>query len=1634
MHLQSGSLGWRTDDLLLVGRDQSGDARRAALQAKCRFRFRRSDEASVSALAKAWADFNDAQRFDPDRDVLGLVLQAASSDFTHGLRALLDCARASVDEGDFDRRLKIPGYLPKEALKYREACREMLEGATGGAIPEDRLLAFLRVLDFVCLDLGPDAGAAEASIRTILQVAADTTPGTPQTDTWPEMVAAALRWDGRAQSVTASDVAREVGWPALPRSAPFQKALESLRSTTDVVLCRVTASIQGVEVRRAQLEAELLGLVNSGGIVVVAGEPGAGKSVLAGHAFREVRDDGIALAFRPGMLASGGYLDGVLLPHGQTTARLLATGALFPRNIVLVESAEQFLEKADPERDPLRDLLATLGEDPSWVVLITCRSFAVETFRSAFLEGAARPVSVLKVPEFSDADLGVVATAIPALATPLGEPRLRRLLRNPFKLGMAARMTWAAPLPTDARGFRRKVWSEVVRCDSYQAGGMPTRRERAFLEVVRRRARSLAVFVRCDDLDAAVLQELRRDMLVVASPDDPDALAPADDVLEDWALQRWIEDEFTAAARVPGDFFGRIGTHPAIRRAFRVWLTEWLDGAFDEAAAWALGVARSAGLARHWVDDTLTGALLSRAGGRFVETIASAEQFRTDGLLHRLLHLTRVACRRLPSAAHEPGLVGTRLLLPDGGAWEALLSWLDKVPKDGLEPPAIPLYLNLLEDWALRVTPRSPYPAGSDAAGRTGLRIAARAPERSYSERHDAEERALAVALRVPNVAADDLQALVQTAVGAGTPRRESTIVKLLLGIVTGAAAARDLPQLAVACVEHVFGMSPGAEAARRPDWEDHDMHAVETAFGIPPNGRELGFPPSGLHGPFCHLLAHHPTIGLDLIVRITNHACDAYGAADVRLLEAPGRITLSLPDGRAVEQWINGRLWGLYRSATVGPYPLQCALMALENWLLERAEAEDPTLEAALLDLLSRSNNAAITAVVLSVAQAWPQGTWRTILPLLAHREFFELDRGRWIADQGSAGRILEGIGFRSAPEDEWYAKERRRSNAREHRKEDLEATAVRLQLTDAREQVWALVDGLRAALPAEASRTDDDRLWELVLHRIDVRRFLPAGPAAEGRVLMQASPPPPEVARLLHARRPLMEAHTSRLSLLMWATTVFERRSATGYDPSAWREKLGEAVRFSNDGPVDEEFSDPTSSAPPYVAAVCLRDHWEELSEAERDWCVDEACRSVVASTDDEFSLGGESAHALDGSMAAANVLPGLVAKVRGTPIEATVLRALACGVLHAKGGYVEVTMAGIGRDLLLSDRDLALTCLKAGVAYARLMQERGRQWAWQDTAGKQRARAELRGIVERRERWEDPEVLGALDYTRWPWWGLVKNLLAVFGSQPTDELSRICFRRLAELLARSWTAERRSFPTGPNDDDEDGRFEAGARHDVSGALASMVLAHRPDAALAITQPILAATGDAPREVGDFIRDLLSAQDGRGPSDTFVALWRAFATRYEETARGGGRERNELLRCLFFDISWKPGVREWEPLKGHEGEVGALFRRLPPSDQLLEVFAGFLRTVGSAIVPDALADVAEKLAEGAGRVQLTSGAIQRLDAVLSRLIYGGSPRIRRDERLRSGVLALLDAMIEGGSSSAYRMRDDFLTPLAPR
>ena len=72
----------------------------------------------------------------------------------------------------------------------------------------------------------------------------------------------------------------------------------------------------------------------------------------------------------------------------------------------------------------------------------------------------------------------------------------------------------------------------------------------------------------------------------------------------------------------------------------------------------------------------------------------------------------------------------------------------------------------------------------------------------------------------------------------------------------------------------------------------------------------------------------------------------------------------------------------------------------------------------------------------------------------------------------------------------------------------------------------------------------------------------------------------------------------------------------------------------------------------------------------------------------------------------------------------------------------------------------------------------------------------------------------------------------------------------------------------------------------------------------------------------------------------------------------------------------------------------------------------------------------VDDRLEAGNREGTLSGGAVDYLAAVLQRYVYGQPQSLKTDPILRKATFAILDRLVDAGSSAAYRMRDDFVTP----
>ena len=650
VHLQTERLRWHTDDFLIIGQNGAGSRRKLAGQVKRRFTVSAANEECRKAIGDFWNDFKNDGLFSPDTDRFALVTQRGTKVLLGDFTGLLDCARASRSGADFAQRLATPGFISKQAVHYCSELRAIVGDLQGRSVTEAEIWPFLRCLRVLSLDLYTSTRQTESGMKTLLaHTSADADASGAADVSWNALLAIAADGMGSARSFQRNDNdLHDLRQRHSVVGGTEHQALRALQDHTDVVLNGIRSTIgNAFHLPRAGLVQEVLGRLESTQVVLVSGPAGIGKSAVVRDAITVLRDDHFAFGFRAEEFAQP-HLDATLqnaqIPAN--TAALRAILASQDRKVLVVESVERLLEKST--RDAFSDLLGLAAADASLRIVLTCREYSTDLVRASFLD--SMPVERVDVPPLDDVELKEVEASLPALARPLASPALRWVLRSPYVLDKALQISWSAdrPLPESEREFRAVFWRQIVRADDRSAAGLPHRRDETVREIALRRARALTAYVTCADLDPAVVENLRNDSLIVSPDQSPALVAPAHDVLEDWAVLMWIEQQHVMN---DGSFHAlseTIGTHPAVRRAYRIWVAELVDrdpGAADRLFSAAI---TEEGIPARFRDDTLVSLLRAPSSPAFLERHAVELLANDRDLLKRVIHLLRVACVTAP--------------------------------------------------------------------------------------------------------------------------------------------------------------------------------------------------------------------------------------------------------------------------------------------------------------------------------------------------------------------------------------------------------------------------------------------------------------------------------------------------------------------------------------------------------------------------------------------------------------------------------------------------------------------------------------------------------------------------------------------------------------------------------------------------------------------------------------------------------------------------------------------------------------------------------------------------------------------------------------------------------------------------
>lgn len=1642
VRLQGKQAGFATDDAVVTVRTEVGNDCRLLAQVKHRAAITVSDKEFSDALASAWSDFNNPSVFLQGRDALALITGQQSDKTLQHVRPMLDWARTSANSAEFESKVATEEFSSKKKQTYLQVFKDVLAKAAGTIPTDDVLWQFLKHFHLLSYDFDVLNGKDEAAILTVLDLARNTIGTLDAQAIWEGLIVQAQEWNKTAGTFTTAQLDERLRMAVHPGGSPIQRqALSRLQEHSTLVLNTIQTEIApGLRISRTALLDVLADAIESSRVVIVQGAPGAGKSAAVKILLDSLSTEIIPFAFKAQEF-NHPHLHPFLtnIGIGLSIAQLRSEFALLPRKVLLVDGAERLFELSSFEA--FRQLLQQLSDDASWTIVITCRESSAQMLKEHLLAQWGAEVTTVAIPPLTIEELGWVLAHAPHLATLITNQKLIRLLQLPFILSLA----WKAFPPStstntlsdiDERQFKDLVWREYVERTPQAQGGMRIKRSQCLLAISVERARRMSLFVSPAGCDADALQELVNDTILIESA--VGGFAPAHDVLEDWSVARFIAREFETKASDPLRFFDAVGAEPAMRRGFRLWLSEALTSSgHKHVMDFALSVFQHTGMSPLWHDEIAVAVLQSGGASEFINRAEALLLDKGKILYKRLIHVLRTACKG-PNASllsaygmaafRNHIALGTVFVVPAGSGWRELILFTHR-HIDAFDLQEADTVLGLLKDWTQGFSSSDPLPPEAPAAAQICIKYwRLLTVPNLYADR--LEQDFLGLLFKIPHAAPTEVSALIHSALADQLVKHHSrTILEHVTKSIDCQPLCAHFPELVIEVAEKTWFLQPD------DDTRYNSHQDLEELFGFEHSAHFNYFPQSALQGPFVFLLASHPDIAVDFIVRLANRAALSYSQS--RMRHEVSNIQLPTIDGSRL-LIASPRLWAIYRGMMPGPQVLECALMSLEAWLLGQAK-QNSDIRGAFRRILESSSSVATLAVLASVAVAYPEAVGEEALPLLGVQEFYRWDFERSHQEYTYVTDVRASLGIPSGGIEEIYYGERKESGALPHRKSNLEELAFRLQFTPLRDRVWSMIDQFHATLPPLEQQIETDRTWRIALHRIDARHFKAEESKEPGQVMLVPSEPAPDLQQYIAKAEEDFAPAQRRIQLANWGMRRFGREAKSNEAFTDWRHALSEARVLWEQVPLETDEALYSLSGPGFVAAYLIRDHYAELQPVDLEWCqrvvVEEILREDAERTLDKRV----SKNPFAASRPCAYVLPLLLQSDIYPLIRIRVEEAIAVAVTHTSEEVRDYAAQGVRDWLWEIDAALAKACVgglfKLANTENHIYKTRRSQ---PDHSKEDPENAVLTAIIDIRKRIiarataTELEAI-SVDLGTHEWRELLNAISMIEpGTSDPDLIAFVIANLVAALRAaemdEAWQAKR------------NGRDSFDFQYSFARLFARFVLA-RPAAEVAHIGQILSdAVEKCPKYLDDLLEALPYEEDKVHSGTAFWTIWKSIsgAIFAHSLLRGSSRiwrydELRKLVRTLLFaDVKFKDDVHEWAPVTENKSFFEHAVTTVGDTKAGFGALLSLLCSVGRVFLPDAITLLAQAFEKSQNHELLDDpNAAFLLEILLRKVCYDHGTNIRQRPALHRATLALLDQLVEHGSHTGFRLRDYIVAPL---
>lgn len=1205
--------GYQTDDLFFKIENGLNEYR-VVIQIKYNISLTENSKIFKDVIKSFWIDFNKSEIFNIEKDKFFLIKSSLTNDDKNQIIVLLDWAKTHKDEIDFYSEIERIDVKKQNITKFSNLLKEANDGVE---VSKKQIWEFLRCFNLLAYDFTIQSSTHQTHILDLLKLSKTSTTNTSPIEIWNTILAKSAELNLNGGSVTYENLKSYDLYKYFDLSLT-QSAYNSLQKLVDdgnLIVKPFKNTIKNYHINRDSTRLKIKKSFNDYSITFITGNPGVGKSAIVKELLDNEFINSIPIIFKADQFNKSNLAQvfgDIQISHN--LQELFSTIALLQNKVIIIDSAEKLLE-GDPD-NAFKQLLAIINETSDLKLLITSRSYAVNIITQKYGIDSEK-LNLIEIPTLSDLELDNIAKEFPQLNNLFLNKEIKEILRSPKYLEYGLLAMSQENFKTTGislKEFKEKLWGQIIENATVVKNGLSRKREKTFNHIAISRALSMQLFFEPNEdfNDFEAIEVLLNDN-VISKNGLKYEFAPSHDILEDWALIRYIES--IQKKLLQGEsLFEKLSNQPAIRRAFRLWIEDLIINNPEEVIRLINETFNNKCIETYWTDEILTAVF--RAENCEIFFIEFKEILLQDNavFLNRCILIARTTCREYSFDNNN----SKDILFPIGSIWQELLDFIAV----HLEEISIirNSVIQLLFDWEYKILFQQAKCSSKEIVAAMSIVSNFIKEIESNDEywhksfgKDNWRELIYLFFYLLPNNKSEVESLLIRSysrkkdADSWELNEFYKIVVDITLGAIRNQKVIANFPDLIIKIANKKWKSNPKKEEkAERESYFNYPTRKDrDECWGLKKD--YLYFFPAGVYKTFTYtLLVYEPIKAINYIVNFTNYITKSYADSEYCQKDNLEKIDITLNDGSKNVQYGNSFLWSAYRGITVTNHLLESILMSLEKYLLELAilelEVDKKLFQYIINYFIKNSNSVSITGVIVSVFIAHPKSFGITILPILKIRQFYEFDVERSTREHSSLAIADQRISFAQ--------KERYDSNQLPHRKKyprGLREFIFYYQFNERElnKELHEIFDGFYKIC-------NNDLFWEKAINEMDIRKYKSTVLDSEKGIIQLEVSYSKEVKKVVQEFTDQRKDEDTSLNFSGILHNAIEKKELITFEQWVTIYK-----HFSSEETEKSMFDRPVS-----LAVLGLQHFLTELDNTQKEWCLKMILNTTIEIIKEKFS----------------------------------------------------------------------------------------------------------------------------------------------------------------------------------------------------------------------------------------------------------------------------------------------------------------------------------------------------------------------------------------------------------------------------